>query len=346
MSARQGGTVSTKPAVGATGKKSSKVQSGRKVFVVFNPKAGNAGQEDELRALLARHFPSPEWKTEIYETTGKEDLPAVCRAAGDKGASLVVSAGGDGTVVGVANGLVNGKVPLGILPLGTGNDLARALLIPLKLDEAMALLGGDHTVAKVDALKVGDRYYFSNVSVGVSPRMMKDTDSAEKKRFGALAYIWTMLTRASIFQVHRYDLTIDGKQRRLRAVEILTSSTTLLKKPPFVFGPPETLSDGQCEIYVITARTPIDYVKMLWARITRSDRPAKLYHWVGRKSIRIEYHGTPQLVQADGEVTGHTPVDIEIVPRALPVIVPTPAPTSATKRAQTPRVKSKAGVPG
>jgi diacylglycerol kinase family enzyme len=94
-----------------------------------------------------------------------------------------------------------------------------------------------------------------NVSVGVSPRMMKDTDSTEKKRFGPLAYIWTMLTRVSIFQVHRYDLTIDGKRREMRAVEILASSTTLLKKPPFVFGPPETLSDGQCEVYVITEKS-------------------------------------------------------------------------------------------
>jgi diacylglycerol kinase (ATP) len=344
----QGGSVTTKSAVGTTGKNSAKDQSGRKVFVVFNPKAGLESPENELRTLLARYLPSPEWKTEIYKTTGKEDLPAICRAACDKGASLVVSAGGDGTVVGVANGLVNGKVPLGILPLGTGNDLARAMLVPLKLDEAVSLLVGDNTVAKVDALKVGDRYFFSNVSVGVSPRMMKDTDSNEKKRFGPLAYIWTLLTRASIFQAHRYDVTIDGKlrRRRMRAVEILASSTTLLEKPPFVFGPPETLSDGQFEVYVITARTPLDYVKLIWARISRSGRSAKLFHYVGKKSIRIDSHGSPRLVQADGEVIGHTPVDVEMVAGALPVIVPTPASASTAKSADTPKVKAKAGVPG
>ena len=133
------------------------------------------------------HFTPPQWTSEIYETTGKEDedVAAICRAACERGASLVISAGGDGTLVGVGNGLVNSPVPLGILPLGTGNDLARALLIPLKLDEAMDLLVSDHDVMEVDALKVGERHFFSNVSVGISPEMMSDTKSADKKTFGS-----------------------------------------------------------------------------------------------------------------------------------------------------------------
>ena len=118
----------------------------------------------------------------------------------NKAPTLVIAAGGDGTLVGVANGLVHSPVPLGILPLGTGNDLARALLIPLKLDEAMELLVSDHVVMEIDALQVGERYFFSNVSVGISPKMMKDTKSADKKRFGRLAYALAMIKRSSVFQ--------------------------------------------------------------------------------------------------------------------------------------------------
>src|SRR5664279_2139290 len=149
--------------------------SNQKVFVVFNPKAGKEDQAADIRSALASTFTLPQWTTEIYETTGKEDVPALCRAACERGASLVIAAGGDGTVVGVANGLVHSQTPLGILPLGTGNDLARVLAIPLKLDEAVALLAGDHSVIEVDALQVGDRFFFSNVSVGMSPQVMNDT---------------------------------------------------------------------------------------------------------------------------------------------------------------------------
>lgn len=98
----------------------------QKVFVVFNPTAWNAEDSDAMRSTLTGHFTSPRWISEIYETTGKEDLPAICRAACERGASLVIAVGGDGTVVGVANGLVNSKVPLGILPLGTGNVLGES----------------------------------------------------------------------------------------------------------------------------------------------------------------------------------------------------------------------------
>jgi len=303
--------------------------SSRKVFVVFNPKAGKEDPAEEVRAALARHFTSPRWVTEIYETTGKEneDVAAICRAACERGASLVIAAGGDGTLVGVANGLVHSPVPLGILPLGTGNDLARALLIPLKLDEAVELLIGDQAVLEVDALQVGERHFFSNVSVGITSEMINDTKTADKKLFGRLAYVFAMVKRSSIFRLHRYTLTLDGQTRSLRAAEVLISNNTLLERPPFLFGPPETLGDGQLEVYVVTARTLGDYMRLVWDLLRRPGKPAaKLKHWAVKHSARIEAVRRLPLVQADGDMIGHTPVDIRLVPKAIRVIMPKPAP--------------------
>lgn len=300
--------------------------SSQKVFVVFNPTAGKEGQADEVREALARHFIPPRWSPEIYETTGKEDVAAICRAACNRGVSIVIAAGGDGTLVDVANGLMHSPVPLGIIPLGTGNDLARALLIPLKLDEAVELLVGDHAVMEVDALQVGERCFFSNVGVGMSPAMMNDTTSADKKHFGRLAYVISMVKRSSIFRLHRYTLTLDGTTRSVRAAEVMISNTTLLKKPPFVFGPPETLCDGQFEVYVLTARTPGDYLRLVWDLFLRPGKPAaKLSHWTARRSARIDAIRRSPMVQADGEVIGRTPVEISLVPKAVHVIAPKPA---------------------
>ncbi|MCX5800024.1 MAG: diacylglycerol kinase family lipid kinase [Candidatus Eisenbacteria bacterium] len=300
--------------------------SSQKVFVVFNPKAGKEGQADEVRAALARHFIPPQWTPEIYETTGKEDVAALCRAACERGASLVIAVGGDGTLVGVANGLVHSPVPLGILPLGTGNNLARALLIPLKLDEAVELLVSDHAVMEVDALQVGERHFFSNVSVGISSEMAKDTKSANKKLFGRLAYALAMVKRSSIFKLQWYTLTLDGQPQSLRAAEVMISNTTLLDKPLFLFGPPETLSDGQLEVYVVTARHLGDYMRLVWDLFSRPGKPgAKLSHWTVKQSARIDAIRRSPLVQADGEVIGHTPVEIKLVPKAIHVIMPKPA---------------------
>jgi diacylglycerol kinase (ATP) len=315
--------------------------SGQKVFVVFNPKAGKEDQADEIRAALARHFTSPPWTPEIYETTGQEDVAAICRAACKRGASLVIAAVGDGTVVGVANGLVHSLVPLGILPLGTGNDLARVLSIPLKLDEALDLLTGDHAVAQVDALHVGERFFFSNVSVGISPQVMKDTKSMQKKRFGRLAYLWTMIKQSDIFHLHRYRLTVDGQSQSINASEIVISNTTLLEAPPHVFGPPETLSDGQFEVYMVMAQTWGDFVQLMWDMLRRPGHSAaKLSHLVVKRSIRIEAVGSPQLAQADGEVIGHTPMEILLVQKAIHVIMSKPAPILAAHSVDNPPSKT------
>jgi len=305
--------------------------SNQKVFVVFNPTAGKEGLADEVRAAVASHFTAPQWTSEIYETTGKdgEDVAAICRAACAKGATLVVSAGGDGTLVGVGNGLVNSPVPLGILPLGTGNDLARILLIPLKLGEAMDLLVSDHDVMEVDALKVGERHFFSNVSVGISPEVMNDTSSAEKKHLGRLAYIISMIKRSSIFQLQRYTLTLDGRPRSIRAAEVMVSNTTLFVKPPALFGAPETLNDGQLEVYLVMAQTVGDYLRLVWDLFRRPGKSAaKLSHLAATHTIRIEADHS-HLVQADGEVIGHTPVEVKLVLKAIHVIMPKPVPVAA-----------------
>jgi diacylglycerol kinase (ATP) len=345
MGTRKAGKLKVKPVAPTNQKeKSSMDRSSQKVYVVFNPTAGKEVHLDDIRSAMAHHFPSPEWKTEIYETTGKEDIPALCRAACDQGAALVVSAGGDGTLVGVANGLVNRKVPLGILPMGTGNDLARALGVPLKLDDAVKLLAGDHAVIEVDALKVGDRHFFSNVSVGASPRMMKDTSSAEKKKFGRLAYIWSLIKRPSILQLHRYTLTIDGEPRSIRAAEVLISNSTLLEKPLSFFGPTETLNDGQLEVYLVTAENLGDYLHVLWDMFRRPGWSASnIHHLMGRQTIRIAADRNPQLSQGDGEVIGNTPVEIQMVPRAIQVIMPHPAQVSAASGVDAHQVPVKVG---
>lgn len=295
----------------------------KKAFVVFNPKAGNAIQNDAFHAALATCFSPPEWTFDVHETTGEDDVTAICEEACREGASVVVAAGGDGTVVDVANALVGSSTPLGIVPLGTGNDLARVLNIPLTMNDALDLLIGEHDIIEADALRVGEYYYLSNVSVGFSPHMMKETPSHQKKRFGRLAYIWTMFKQSRIFQLHRYTLTVDGHPTRIRASEVLISNTKLLEAPPQLFGSPQSLSDGQLDAYLVTAQTLGDYVQLIWNVLRRPGQSvAKLHHWVGQQRIRIEVDGKPQLVQADGEVIGYTPVEVELVPKVIRIIMP------------------------
>ena len=125
------------------------------VFVVLNPEAGRFEQL-ELREALRDKFRGAHSRYAIHVMTGPENIPWVVRQAVEEGFSLVVAAGGDGTVSAVVSGLVGTSVPLGIIPIGTGNALARELGIPLKLHKAVDLLVGAHTTRSIDAMQVGD----------------------------------------------------------------------------------------------------------------------------------------------------------------------------------------------
>jgi YegS/Rv2252/BmrU family lipid kinase len=295
----------------------------KRVDVLVNPKSGHAVPLDHVRDVLERRFPSSDWKCKIHELDNGSDVTELARKACKKGASLVVAAGGDGTVGKVANGLVKSDVPLGILPLGTGNDLARALHVPLDLEGAADLLAGKQTVTEIDAMKVGQQYFFSNVSAGVSAQMMDGTSSREKKRFGPLAYIWTLLNHSSSLRLRSYSLTIDGQRHLLRASEVLISNATLLDNPGHVFGPVPTLRDGKLEIYAVSADNTREYVGLLWDLFrSASYNAAQLHHWEAEKRCELDVCDGKQLVQADGRIIGQTPVEIRIVPKALSVIMP------------------------
>ncbi len=302
--------------------------SNQKVFVVYNPKAGEEGQANELRSTLSQHFTAPRWSLEIHETTAEEDITAVCKAACDRGVSLLVSAGGDGTLMYVANALVGRSIPLGILPMGTGNLLAKVLSLPSKLDEAVKLLSGDHAKIEVDTLKVGDRHFLSNVSVGISPIIMRNTPAEQKKQLGMLAYIWTLIKHSSLFNLRHYILTIDGKSRRVRASEILISNIPFLQKATELYGPPNTLHDGKFEVYLVTAQTVGDYLRLSWDVFRGPSQPgSKLHHYESHHEISIAAEHASHLVQGDGEIIGHTPVTVQLVPNAIQVIMPPSANT-------------------
>ncbi|MBN1886397.1 MAG: diacylglycerol kinase family lipid kinase [Thermoflexales bacterium] len=297
---------------------------GQKVFVVLNPMAGQANPA-VIRSALARYFAAPAWSCEIYETTGKEDVAQVVRQACEHGTGMVVAAGGDGTVAEVVNGLRHSRVPLGILPVGTGNVLAHGLFLPLELEPALKLLAGDHVLMAVDALQVGSRYFLLNVSVGITSQTVREMRPGQKRLWGIMAYVWTGTKHWIGFQPCRFALMVDGRQRRIRASEILVSNGTLLKEPPLPIGPPETFSDGQLDVYIVTARTMYDYIKVAWNLVFNPrNRKIRLRRLTARQSITIDAGSRVLPVQADGDVIGETPVEIRLVPAAVRVVAPKP----------------------
>jgi YegS/Rv2252/BmrU family lipid kinase len=295
--------------------------SSTQAFVVFNPVAGTQSPEATRQAFEAR-FAEINWEYTLYETTGQESVPDIVREAVEKGFDIVVAAGGDGTVSGVAAGLVGASIPMGIVPVGTGNAMARELLIPLDFVKALALLTSDHRIRAIDGLKVGNDLYLLNVGIGVSARSIRNTGREQKRRFGNLAYAWNILRELVGFSRRHIDLAIDDVVRRVVASEIMVLNAGVLGLQKVPEGLQVCPDDGQVDIFVVRAETALDYLSVLFnLMVKKTDVHPKLQTLTAKKNISI-FTRNAMVVQADGEVVGRTPVSITILPQAVRIIAP------------------------
>jgi diacylglycerol kinase (ATP) len=288
----------------------------KQAFVVLNPNSGRANVE-QVRQLLAARLDEHGWLYDVYEITGDEDVAAIVRAACAHGANLVIAAGGDGTVASVVNGVWQSSASIGILPVGTGNLLARAMDIPNAAEPALDLIVGDHALQALDLMQIGEQVFVLDVSAGLSARAMRDTPPEQKKRFGVLAYVWPMVRDLIRLRRRDFNLTIDGRRMPIRASEILVANGA------FPQGPREGFNDQQFNVYILTARTLPDYLRVIWGFVRGSRKgQTGLRTLTVRESITIEAVRQPQPVQADGEALGTTPITLQLVPSAVRVIVP------------------------
>jgi len=301
------------------------VQAQARIFVVLNPMAGSSNAAD-IRQALQQQL-GEQIQTEIYETTGDEgeDIVAIVRAELANNPSVVVAAGGDGTISDVAEALIGTDTRLGIIPVGTANVFARELGIPLDLEGACALLDGEPHTTSVDAMKVGEQYYVLQIGIGIDSLMIRDTDRQAKRRFGRAAYMWTAFTRLIGYQPMRFTIVADGKRLRPRASQVLIANGGVLGAPPFRWGPNIRPDDGKIDVCIVSARTALDYMGLIWHTILgQQRRDRNVRYLTAERSIAISAdHPLP--IQADGEIIGDTPIQIQVIPNALRVIVPAPA---------------------
>jgi diacylglycerol kinase (ATP) len=297
-------------------------RSSRRVFVVLNPLSGGCTAE-HVRRALDRYFACEAGACQVREIADhQEDVAALVRGAVRAGAELVVAAGGDGTASAVADGLIGSKVPLGILPLGTANVLARELSVPLDLEAACALLAGEHAAKAIDAMRVGNRHFFTQLGVGLDALMIRDTPREHKKRFGRVAYLGTALVNLVGLQPRRFRLSVDGQYSRPRASQVVIANCGLLGQPPFRWGPDIRPDDGRLDVCVIRARTFFDYARLFWNFLRgQHRRDPKVRYLAAERAIAITTD-RPFPIQADGEIIGETPVQVEVVPGAVRVLVP------------------------
>lgn len=297
-------------------------------LVVLNP--GGARWSEEVRGALVGALEARDGRYRIVETPRDDARAVVARAvrrAVREGCRRIIAAGGDGTVSMTAAGMprANGEgPPLGIIPLGTANVLAGELGVPAALPDAIELaVAGERTLA-LDAIEGPCGPVFTQVGIGPDAQMIRDTPPGSRRRFGRLAYMLAFARRARRRRPQRFAVEIDGTPMTFRAWQLVLANAGAVGTPPFTWGPGIDPTDGVVDLCVYDAHTLGDTLRIAWRVITgRHRRDSSTRFFRVRERIRIA-SARPVLVQGDGELIGHTPVDLTVRPGSLRVFVPRP----------------------
>ena len=264
------------------------------------------------------------FEVQFHRTTRGENLGEFVRRSVEHSFDLVVASGGDGTVAEVASGLAYSSVPLGILPSGTWNAIARHLLIPLNINRAISLILGEHDTSSLDLMKVGDHTHAMNLTIGISVAMIQNTGRAEKRRFGILAYFSNLISQSFGLKLKRYRLSIDGTLYKIRASEILVANYGIIGLRYLENRLEIHPDDGKADVIVVRARTILDLPGLFWLTFVKREKRTPIVRiFPGCTNIGIS-SSNPVAVQADGDIIGTTPIEIKVVPRCVKVIVPAP----------------------
>jgi diacylglycerol kinase (ATP) len=289
--------------------------------VICNPTSGGGAYDpDEIREELDG------MELDWVQTQGPDDAIG---AAEEWREGLLIVAGGDGTVNDVVNGLGRAGFPegvtLGILPAGTGNDLAATLCIPEDAELAEDVIRQNRErrldVARVRSEGIGERFFINVATGGLGAEVSSANDEELKKRWGKLSYLRASLEVARNFDVRDLSLYLDGEERRMKAVNIAVGNCRYTGGG-WPATPKANPEDGLLDVVVIEtlgAGELFDLAPAVLAESGYLDKEGVLF--VRAKEIRVETQPPGLEFTADGEVIGNEPAQFSVLPRTLKVIV-------------------------
>jgi diacylglycerol kinase (ATP) len=299
-----------------------------KTCIILNPEAGGGTPDSPLDRALAHLAdsvvrPSPE--------------PGAARAlaaeAAAEGFERIVAAGGDGTLNEVLNGLAPDlDAEIGLIPLGTGNDLARTLSIPADPESAVEVLRRDRTRA-IDAVRVSrpdeeDEWFLNASAGGFSGAIDERLDGEVKGSWGPLAYLRGALEALASLEPYRLRLELEGGEDDPERTEriatpavnlVVANGRTIAAGIPV--APDAAIDDGLADVVLIRP-APVSRLSVLASKtlVGLHEGDELVIH---RRARRVTVHAEPAMpFNLDGELSGTTPVRYEVVPRAVRFVVP------------------------
>ncbi|MGN6473396.1 MAG: diacylglycerol kinase [Mycobacteriales bacterium] len=289
------------------------------VALVVNPSAGKGRAAKQVAAVAGRIRESGA-NVSILVGADAEDAVTVTRKAVADGVDAVVALGGDGMVHLALNAVAGTDTPLGIIPAGTGNDLAATLGLPAKDPVAAAGIVSDRlnsgSAWPMDAIQVGDKWFGCVLGAGFDSRV---NDRANRMSWpkGRMRYNLAMLAELGVFAPLPFQLVVDGEKVETDAMLIAIGNAKSYGAGMHV-TPDADVTDGLMDVMVLGPVSKLEFLKTFPKvfKGTHTSHPAVTM----RRAKVVELSSPGVTAYADGEYLADLPIRCECVPGAVRIL--------------------------
>jgi diacylglycerol kinase family enzyme len=296
---------------------------------IINPISGGFSKQ-ALYDFISEQDCNDTFFHEIYETTGQNDEDALRKILSNTRFNMVIVAGGDGTLLLAARLLINTGIPIGLIPFGSANGMARELGIPRDFERLRSIIPREkiriawsiiqkRNAQTIDLIKINRLHYCLHLSdIGLNAELVKRFE-AEKIR-GYKAYVKQFLKELRHKRDIKYKVWTDGKKHKGHAYMICIANARMYGSGA-VINPTGKLNDGMFEVCVIKRIHLGSLMKALLSifrkNVKYQERDLKTYR-CRNAIIRLKKKKT---LQIDGEIMGDFDrLETEIVPNAIQIL--------------------------
>lgn len=288
----------------------------KRILFIMNPISGTV-RKSGIPKLIDETLDKDYFDYSISETLYSGHASNIAEDAKKQGYDIVVAVGGDGTVNEVARSLVHSDTALGIIPCGSGNGLARHLMIPVNIRKAIRIINM-HTIHELDYGIINEHPFFCTCGMGFDAFI--SMKFAEAGRRGPVTYLENILREGIKYKAEKYEITDENGTSRQQAFLISCANASQYGNNAYI-APQASMSDGFLDVTIIKPfdilEAPQISIDMFNKTIDKNARVktfrTKNIHIHRQNAGLIHYDGDPTMADAD--------VDVSIVSKGIKVIV-------------------------
>lgn len=289
-----------------------------KTAYIINPAAGR-GRTEKIWKNLPAYLTVTEYPGQPYFTAGPGDAQKLASRLSLNGYQRILVFGGDGTVNEVVNGISLNGTALGIIPTGTGNDFCRTVGIAKNPREALMQLANGK-IKHVDLGVVNGRRFLNAVGTGFDAEVVKVTNEQFRQLRGTVAYLASLIKVLGAYRNH--EVTVETERAVFKGKMLLAG----VGNGRYIGGgmklfPQAEIDDGVFQVVMLgdikKSEILVHFPKIFSG--THLSHPLASSFTANKLVIKSD---PPLTAQADGEIIGKTPLEIELLPQVLPILVP------------------------